>query len=94
MSAARAREFYERLAKERQKDHGKTAPGKAKTLKANLPEVSPGQARDQAGKVFGVSGKSVDHATREAHPVSDLSTGPKTRAARNGAFKGLAVLRM
>ena len=37
----------EREAKERQKAHGKTAPGRKKTLPANLPEVN-GDARDQA----------------------------------------------
>jgi len=48
-----AREFYDQQAKERQKDHGKTAPGKAKTLPANLPGVNA-DARDQVGKVFAV----------------------------------------
>jgi hypothetical protein len=58
MCAARAREIYEREAKERQ--------GKRTDLDipANLPECKKGDARDIAGKAFGVSGKSVDHATR------------------------------
>lgn len=62
MAAARARGFYEELAKERQQSHGGTAPGKSKTVPENLPEVS-GDSRDQAGKDFGVSGKSVDFAS-------------------------------
>lgn len=58
MCAARAREIYEREAKERQ--------GKRTDLNipANLPEGNKGDARDIAGKAFGVSGKTVDHATR------------------------------
>jgi len=34
------------------------------SAKENLPELAHGQARDAAGKEFGVSGKSVDHATK------------------------------
>jgi hypothetical protein len=63
MCAARAREIYEREAKERQKagggDHSK------KAVMENFPEPQvKGNARDIAGKAFNVSGKSVDHATR------------------------------
>lgn len=54
MCAARAMELYEQQAKERQ--------GKRNDLKDNIqvnfPECQ--QARDAAGKAFGVSGKSVD----------------------------------
>lgn len=61
MCAARARDIYEREAKERQVvrkgDQAGTSP-------ANLPDLDKGDARDKAGKAFGVSGKSVDHATR------------------------------
>jgi len=56
MCAARAREIYERDAKERQ--------GKRNDLVENLPPSDAGKARDLAGKAFGVSGKSVDHAKR------------------------------
>ena len=59
MCAARAREIYEREAKERQQG----GQG-GKLLPANLPEANKGDARDLAGKAFGVSGKSVDHAKR------------------------------
>ncbi|MBK8184962.1 MAG: hypothetical protein IPK63_19555 [Candidatus Competibacteraceae bacterium] len=63
MVAARFRDYYERQAKERQ-GHGQTAPGQ--TLPVNLPEAikKSSDARDAAGKEFGVSGKSVDHATK------------------------------
>ena len=63
MVAGRARKFYDQQAKERQRDHGATAPGK-KSLPANLPGVIPVDSRDAAGRAVGVSGKSVDHATR------------------------------
>lgn len=58
MCAARARELYEQQAKERQ--------GKRNDLKPNLPENLPEgrDARDAAGKAFGVSGKSVDFAKK------------------------------
>ncbi len=55
--------MYDRQAKERQREHGKTAPGKQKTLPATLPEVK-GDARDKAGKAVGVSGKYIDYATK------------------------------
>lgn len=61
MAAARAKEIYAKEAKKRQ-GHGKTAPGKS--LPVNSPEALKNDARDQAGKAFGVSGFSVDRATR------------------------------
>ena len=59
MVAGRARAIYDQQAKERQRDHGATAPGK-KSLPANLPGVIPVDSRDAAGRAVGVSGKSVD----------------------------------
>ncbi len=55
MCAARARDIYEQQAKERQKRKP------ADSVPENLPEQKT-DARDAAGKAFGVSGKSVDHA--------------------------------
>ena len=50
-------------AKKRQQEHGKTAPGKTKSLPVNLPEVLvTGDSRDKVGKLFKVSGKSVSDA--------------------------------
>ena len=64
MVAAAERALYDKQAKARQKAHGKTAPGKAKSLVDHCPQViETGKAREQTGKAFGVSGKSVDHAT-------------------------------
>ena len=51
MAAARAREIYDRDAKERRYE------GKTESVQANLPEQDKGQSRDQAGKAIGVSGR-------------------------------------
>lgn len=55
---ARAKALYDRMAKERQKRKP------ANSVPANLPEQNPalGDARDQAGQAFGVSGKTVEAA--------------------------------
>ena len=71
MVGARAREIYDRQAKERMrsagerggKSSGASRRGETKGP-VNLPDPSPGDARDQAGKAVGVSGKSIDHATK------------------------------
>ena len=60
---ARARELYDRQAKERQRASGGDRTSK-KAVPANLPEPLKGDARDQAGKAVGVSGKLIDHATK------------------------------
>jgi protein gp37 len=53
--------YYEHAAKERQREHGKTAPGR-KSLPANLPGVSKADARDLVAQVVNVSGKSISKA--------------------------------
>lgn len=62
MVAARFRDYYDRQAKERMAEGG----GDKKSGVENLPHPIEGtcKARDAAGKEFGVSGKSVDHATK------------------------------
>jgi hypothetical protein len=63
LCAARAREWYDKQAKRRQKQ-GQERGGKSRhSIPVNVPETR-GDARDQAGKAFGVSGKMVDYATR------------------------------
>lgn len=63
MVAGRVKKYHTAMAKERQKEHGKTAPGKRKESQVeNLPPVKA-KARDTAGATLKVSGKSVDHAT-------------------------------
>lgn len=57
MCAARARDIYDKQAKERQ------IRKPSDSVPENLPEQK-NDARDAAGKAFGVSGKSVDLATR------------------------------
>src|SRR5580704_11757509 len=66
MCAARARKLYDERAKERQKESGGDRKStRAKSVVANLPEpISAGRARDEVGKAFGVSGRSVDYATK------------------------------
>lgn len=64
MAAARAREIYDRAAKERQKaSGGDRKSGDRKSVVENLPQPNDGKSRDQAGRAFGVSGKLVDMAT-------------------------------
>ena len=55
MVGARAREMYDEAAKERMQRGKKSDPVE------NLPQ---GTARDAVGKAVGVSGKSIDHATK------------------------------
>jgi hypothetical protein len=57
MVGARARNIYDRQAKERQKRKPSVS------VPVNLPEQK-GDARDQAAKAVGVSGKSIDFATK------------------------------
>lgn len=61
MCAQRAREIYDRRAKERQQVRKGNQAG---ATVENLPQLEPSKARDEVGKAFGVSGKSVDHAKR------------------------------
>lgn len=56
----------------------------------NLPHLNDGKARDQVGKVFAVSGKSVDHATK----VLRIATPEVVKAVTEGrmAVSTAAVL--
>lgn len=68
---AKARAIYDRQAKERQmagqqrggETAGKGRPKQEDSSPENLPDSS-GDARDHAGAAVGVSGKSIDHATK------------------------------
>lgn len=75
--AAVAAELLPMLAAEARKrqGHGLTAPGK--TLKENLPEAS-GQARDKAGEMMGVSGRSVEHAAAVQRHAPEVFARVKT----------------
>lgn len=66
--------IYAGLAKERQREHGKTAPGKPKeTLVADLPQVTTSKARDQAAKAVGGSGRGVSKAKKVKKVAPDLA---------------------
>ena len=57
-------EIETQRAKQRQKEHGGTAPGKTKTLKENFPEVlDKGQTRDKLAERVGFgSGRTYEKA--------------------------------
>jgi hypothetical protein len=65
MVGARAREMYDEAAKRRQQASGgdKKSP-KAKSVQEKFPEPIHRQARDEVGKVVGVSGKLIDSGTK------------------------------
>lgn len=63
MCAARASDIYERQAKDRQAEQAKRNQPQSQKVE-NLPPIETSKSRDAAGKAFGVSGKSVDHAKR------------------------------
>ncbi len=66
LAAARARQYYDEQARERQED-GRESGGRGnkKNSVENLPpSLDSGKSRDLAGKAFGVSGKYVDYATK------------------------------
>ncbi len=77
MVGARMREHYDEQAKERQKAVGGT--GK-KAVPVSLPEAVRSDARDAVAKVVGVSGKSIDRATKilkHAIPKPELDAAPQ-----------------
>ena len=81
VAAAKARDWYDKQAKKRQHEGGKAGRSKQLGGKDNCPYPrNTGQSRDQAGEAFGVSGQTVDRATKllqRATPevVSAVETG-------------------
>lgn len=73
MAGARALPLFEAEAKERQKEHGGTAPGKKKTLSAARPQVKKGtgKAASHAAKAVNASGRSVVRATKILKTASE-----------------------
>lgn len=49
-------------AKQRQQQHGKTAPGRSKDTSGNLPELSDGQTRDKVAEALGVGARTYEKA--------------------------------
>ena len=80
MVAARVRGIYDKQAKDRMKAGG----GDKKSGMENLPHPIGGAstARDAAGKAVGVSGKSVDYATRVLERGGSTSN-PRDLTARS-----------
>jgi len=71
-SAASALEPVEKkAAKERQKEHAKTAPGQAKNTSGKFPEVKKGQSRDKVAKAVGMDAKTLKKA--KAVVAADLA---------------------
>ncbi len=78
--AADAMPMFQKAAKERQKEHGGTAPGRKANTRAK--NSTSGKARDQAAKAFGVGGSTVGQAKglKEADPeeFDNVKRGEKT----------------
>ena len=81
MVGSRAREHYDRLAKERQRARKGNQPG---ATPVNLPELSKGDSRDQAGKAVGVSGSLIDRGTK----VLEQGTAPGREKDTSGKSTG------
>ena len=66
-------EHLEKKAKERQREHGKTAPGRKKNTSGKLPEVieTPPPVREVAAKAVGWSGKTYAKAKTVVEAARD-----------------------
>jgi hypothetical protein len=104
MVGARAREWYDKQAKERQHEGQKSGGrGHKKNSVESLPPSSDsGKARDQVGKVVGVSGKTIDYASKVLNQAvakrEDRASAhrPEARTGRAGGrpahfFRGAAA---
>jgi hypothetical protein len=90
-------------AKERQRGHGGTAPGREANTSGNFPEVSKGQTRDKVAEALGVSGRTykkmeavVEAAEEDPGRFGDLQeqmdrTGKVDAAYREAAARGRAT---
>lgn len=63
MVAARSRDVYDEMAKERQK----LSQGQGVKGVANGPHLNTGKSRDAAGAAFGIGGRTVDR--RQSFPL-------------------------
>jgi N6-adenosine-specific RNA methylase IME4 len=87
-------------AKQRQREHGGTAPGRAGTLSALMREVK-GRATDHAAKLVGVGGRYVQHAKDLKHKAAsqptasalwnEVKTGSKTLTQARRVLKKAEV---
>lgn len=86
MIAARVKPMFEKEARERQREHGGTAPGKSKNTSGNIAGSVQGDSRDKAASVVRVSGRSVSAAERvlasgDKELIRAVDRGEKTVAA-------------
>jgi hypothetical protein len=85
MTADKNRDCYDKAAKERMKAGG----GDKKSGQENLPDPIPnrGKARDQAAKMVGVSGRTVDNArTVHRHGTPELAKAVNRIDARHSGY--------
>jgi hypothetical protein len=65
MAAARALELRDEMDESAHKrKRAQLKKGQDRPVPVAVPERAKGDTRDQLGKLFGVSGKTVDHATK------------------------------
>lgn len=76
----RIEEFEKPKAKSRQKDHGRTAPGKTANTSGNLPEVK-GETRSVAAEAVGMSPRTYDKAKAVVNAASQPDAPPAVREA-------------
>ena len=78
---------FEQEAKQRQREHGHTAPGK-NHLETIVPECSDGKSTEKAGKLLNVSGKSVARAKQLKTIAPELHAEVKAgKQTLNAALK-------
>ena len=77
MIAAKAKDLYEKEARERQKVRKGNQPGASPVT---LPELNKGDSRDKAGKAVGVSGSLVDRGAK----VLEKGTPELAKAVEDG----------
>lgn len=87
--------MLEREAKERQRVHGGTAPGRSKTLDQKFDEVSSGrnpQAAEQAAKLTGTNRQYVSDAKKIVETAPELVNHIKSGLLNIPEAKAVAVL--
>jgi len=89
-SAQKLWDKYKAEAKERQRKHGGTAPGKAKDTQVNSSLSVSGQSRDQIGVQFGISGPTVDRGRK----VAELGIPELAQAVHQGKMSITAAAKL
>jgi len=82
-------EIEKKKAKERQRQHGFTAPGRPKTLVQNFARVSEqGKARDFAASKVGLSGKTLRKAAFVVEKKKEGWRQAQSKPSKNPPKKG------